>query len=210
MNDDPFFHLGRALAELLALPFKVLRGVFRLLLWLIRRRAQATPYQRGLRRASEGAFITVACVYGASWFNAVLGQSIFALAQGLADAPRNYPGAAGWAVVLLLGVIWLFSGMRDARGGDRDWMIAFWSAVIAGACIAALWRHWFPWPDRTYLTLLEIAGLKTLYIATAAACLVRLVLSVPLPSPAVGMVNRVLQQRNAPMVGARRRRFFFR
>jgi hypothetical protein len=181
----------------------VIRAPFR---WLFRS-GSLTPYQRGLRRASTGAFLLVSSIAAATWFPVFLGgQSVFDLIAAFARSPTDFPGAAVWVAALLVGLILLVIGLRQARGGDRDPMSAIVAAVIGGGCIAALWFHLFPSPDWTFATLLEIAALKTLYIATAAAGLVRLWLTMPLPNPAMAAVNRVLRERNSPMVGARRRR----
>lgn len=188
----------------------IVKAPFRWLAHRIRSRSQLTPYRLGLRRASEGAFVATACIYAATWFPVFLGGDVFDLAHGLTSAPTDYPGAAAFFAALLLGLIWLVVGLRGARGGDRDPMSALWSAAIFGGCGAALWWRWYPsWPDWAYGTLL-VAALKGFYLATGAAGLARLWLTMPLPSPALAAVNRVLRQRNSPMVAARRRRFFFR
>ena len=148
----------------------VIRAPLRWLAQRIKSRSQLSPYQRSLRRASEGAFLFVASVYAASWFPVFLGRSLGEMTQRLVLAPTDYPGVIVFFAVAALSFIWVVTGMRGARGGDRDWMIAFWSAAIATACIAALWWQWLPpWPGRTYGTLLMIAGVKGFYIATAAA-----------------------------------------
>jgi hypothetical protein len=158
----------------------ILRTPFRILAHRWRARAQQSPYQRGLRRATEGTWLLAASVYAATWFPVFLGQSLGDLAQGLARAPADYPGAAVFFIAATLGLLWTVTGVRVARrGGDRDWMASWWSAVIAGICLGLLWWHWFPSPDWRFTTLLEIAGLKTFYIATAAAGLVRLWLTMP-------------------------------
>jgi len=188
----------------------ILRAPFR---WLAHRwqsRAQLTPYQRGLRRASEGAFLAAACIYAATWFPVFLGRGLDNLAGNFWRAPADHPGVAVFLAVVGLGVIWVFIGMREARGGERDVMGALWSTAIAGACLAALWWQWLPsWPGRTYETLLILAAVKGFYIATAAAGVVRFTLSVQLPGNALRVVERLLQQRNAPLVGARRRFLFW-
>jgi hypothetical protein len=191
----------------------VIRAPFRWIANRWRTRSQQSPYQRGLRRASEGAFIATGCIYSASWFPTFLnGNSVFDLIAAFTRSPTDCPGAAVWVIAVVIGLLWTVTGLRSARGGDRDPMSALYAAGIAGACIALLWWHVFPSPDRTFATLLEIASLKTFYVATAAAGLVRLWLTMPLPNPAMAAVNRVIRERNAPMVGAGagRRRFFFR
>jgi hypothetical protein len=188
----------------------VVRAPFRWIAHRIRSRSQLTPYQRGRARATEGAFLAVSSISAATWFPVFLdGQSVFDLIAAFAHSPTDCPGVALFLVVAALGLIWFAIGMQQARGGDRDSMSALWSAGISGVCIAALWWHWYPSPEPA--TLLETAGLKTLYVAAAAAGLVRLWLTMPMPNPSLAAVNKVLRQRNAPMVGAQpRRRFFFR
>jgi hypothetical protein len=191
--------IARAIDAVLLMIF---RAPFRWIAHRIRTRGQLSGYARGLRRASEGAFIFAASIYAAAWCPVFLGgQSIFDLIAAFARSPTDYPGVAVFLVAAPLGLIWVVVGLKGARGGDRDPMSALWAGAVAGGCIAALWWHWFP-DDPALAT----AAVKTFYIATAAAGLVRLWLTVPLPNPAMAAVNRVLRERNSPMVGARRRR----
>jgi hypothetical protein len=158
----------------------VLRAPFRWIAHRWRSRSALTPYQRGLRHGTEGAWLLTASVYASCWFPLFLGQNLGDLAQGLLRAPADHPGAAVFFIAVTLGLLWTVTGVRVARrGGDRDWMASWWSAVIAGVCLGLLWWRWFPVPDRTFATLLEIAAAKTFYIATAAAGLVRLWLTMP-------------------------------
>jgi hypothetical protein len=170
-----------AVAAGIAIPLMLLKFVVRVLVWLKRRRAQLTAYRRGLRRGTEGTFLLAACIYAATWFPLFLGRSLGDLAQALWRAPGDHPGIAVFFAIASLGLLWIGTGLRGARGGgdERDWMSAFWAALIGFGCLAGLWWQWFPSPDRTYLTLLQIASLKTFYIATASAGLVRLWLTVP-------------------------------
>ena len=182
--------------------------------WLARRwqvRAQQTPYQRGLRRATEGAFLLASSGYAALWLPAFIGRSLGDLAGDFWRAPADHLGVAAFFAVVTLSSIWLVAGMRAAaRGGDRDWLVGFWSAALAGFCLAALWQHWLPpWPVQAYATLFVVA-IKGLYIAAASAALVRFVLSVPLPGgSAERKIKRLLKARNAALVPVRQRRFFF-
>jgi hypothetical protein len=137
-----------------------------------------------------------------------LGESLDDLVGEFWRAPADHLGVAVFFAVAAVGLIWVATGVRGARGGDRDWMIAFWAAAIAGSCLAALWWSWFPWPD-AYRTLLVIVVLKGFYIATTTAAIVRFLLSVPMPGNALQIVGCLLKQRNAPLVAARPRRFFF-
>lgn len=202
--------LDSILLALFRVPIRILMALvkapFRIVAHRIRSRSQLTPYALGLRRATEGMFLFAACISAASWFPVFLGgQSVFDLIAAFARAPADYPGVAVFLAVAALGLIWLIAGMRKAKG-DRDPMSAWWSAVIAGGCLAALWWHLFPEPA---FASSQTAALKTLYIATAAACLARLWLTMPMPNPSLAAVNRILRQRNAPMVGAQPRRRFF-
>lgn len=192
-----------------AILLAIFRAPFRFLAHRWRIWSQLNPYQRGLRRATEGAFLLAACVYAATWFPLFLGQSLGDLAQGLVNAPTDHPGIAAFFTIVGIGLLWIVVGIRGARGGDRDWMSFFWSATIAGGAAALLWWHWFPWPDRTFATLLEIASLKTLYTAAAAAGLVRLCLTLP-PLTGGNALRRVLhhiQQRARQLRPARPRSF---
>jgi hypothetical protein len=162
-----------------AILLMIMRAPLRWLAHRWRSRSQLSPYQRGLRRATEGAFLLASSVYAATWFPVFLGQSLGDLAHGSADAPADHPGVAVLFAVAALGLLGLVVGMRGARGGERDWMAAFWAALVAGGCLGLLWWHWFPSPDRTFTTLLEIAAAKTFYIASAAAGLMRLSLTMP-------------------------------
>ena len=188
----------------------VIRAPFRWIAHRWRTRSQQSPYQRGLRRASEGAFIATACIYASSWFPVFLhGQSVFDLIAVFTRSPSDFPGIAVWLIAVVIGLLWTATGLRGARGGDRDPMSALYAArnfrgLHRGAVVSLL-----PVAGLDVAALLEIACLKTFYISCAAAGLVRLWLTMPLPNPAMGAVNRVLRERNAPMVGARPRRRFF-
>jgi hypothetical protein len=182
------------LLAIIRIPLRILMALakapFRLIAHRIRSRSQLSPYARSLRRATEGAFLAAASIYAASWFPAFLkGQSVFDLIAAFARSPLDFPAVAIWAVAAALGLIWLCAGIKGARAtGDRDLMVAFWSAVIAGSASALLWWHWFPEPEPA--TMLETAALKTAYTAIAAAGLVRLSLSMPRLSNAINIVGR--------------------
>jgi hypothetical protein len=105
-------------------------------------------------------------------------------------------------------VLWIITGLRGARGGDRDWMSAFWAALCGFGALALLWWHWFPSPDRTYLTLLLIAIVKAVYTATASAGLVRLWLTMPaLSGNALRRILRHIEQRARRLRPVRPRSF---
>ena len=188
----------------------ILRTPFRILAHRWRSRSALTPYQRGLRRGTEGIWLLAASVYAAIWFPVFLGQSLGDLAQGLARAPADHPGAAVFFIAATLGLLWTVTGVRVARrGGDRDWMAAFWAALLAGVCLGLLWWRWFPSPAQTFATLLEIAVFKTFYIATAAAGLMRLWLTMPSlgGGNALRRILRHIQQRARRLRPARPRSF---
>src|ERR1700676_2068413 len=91
--------VGLADAILLA----ILRAPIRWLAHRWRSRAQLSPYQRGLRRGSEGAFLSTACIYAASWFPVFLGEGLADLAGDFWRAPADHPGVGVFFVALALG-----------------------------------------------------------------------------------------------------------
>jgi hypothetical protein len=83
----------------------VIRVPFRLITRLLARifaAREQTPYQRGLRRASLGAFIIAACLSASAWFPLLLGQSLGDLAQGLWSSPADHIGVVVWFVAAAL------------------------------------------------------------------------------------------------------------
>ncbi len=195
--------IGLLIVAGIAIPFLLLKFVVRVLLWLKRRRGP-TPYVRARARAVEGAFLLTACIYAATWFPLLLGRGLPDLAQDLWRSPSDYPGVGVWFGVVALSVMWVGTGLRGARGGDRDWMSAWWSAAVGGGCLALLWWHWFPSPDRSFATLLQIAVVKGFYIAIAAASLVRLWLTLPLFGNAMNIVARHIRAQAVVWRSARR------
>jgi hypothetical protein len=117
----PESSLGRAVGELLALPFVLLRDLFRLLLWLLRlsSRWRAVPLLQKNRMRAVGAI------------GALVGCMVFA-AHGF---PVVGPGpAAGVAAVALLYLtVGIFSIIRAERL-TFDLMAVYWRcALVIGA-----------------------------------------------------------------------------
>jgi hypothetical protein len=196
--------IGLAAVAAVVIVLSLLKLILRLLVWLKRRRAQLPPYIRGLRRATEGAFLLAASIYAAMWFPVFLGQTVFDLAQALWRAPMDHAGVAVFFGIAALSVLWIGTGLRSARGGDRDWMSCIWSALIGFGCLALLWWHCYPAADRSFAALLELAIVKGLIIATAAAGLVRLWLTLPIFGNAMKIVARHIRAQAVVWRSARR------
>jgi len=161
--------------------------------WLRRRRA-LPPYQRGLRRATGGAFLLALCVYAAAWFPQFLGQTLGNLVSAFLRTPREPPAAlVVFAAFVALALVQLVAGAIGARrGGDRDLVSAICALVVAGGCFYLMeWNWYLSGPEAVLVNVV----LKGLYIAVMTAALVRVWLSLPSPGNAVRVVARHIQQR---------------
>jgi hypothetical protein len=180
----------------------VIRAPFRLVRILLIRvfaTRDATPYRRGLKRATAGTFIVVACLYASTWFPLLLGVGI-----GDLSAPADYPGLVIWAVALAFGLLWMGAGLRGCRGGDFDYMAAFWAAAVAVICLAGMWWHFYPDGN-----LLALAAVKTLYVAGAGAGVIRWWCCMPpiFGGNALKRILRHIQMRARPLRPVRPRSF---
>jgi hypothetical protein len=125
-GQDPFYHLGQALVQLLALPFVLLRAVVRLVARIFRWRAhwRQVPLQaKSNFRATFGAFVVV-LVAGAA------AKGFIPLNNSLALWPAI--GAAGG-----FGVLYIVAGVFGSRM-RFDPMSIFWWSVTALGCAAVL------------------------------------------------------------------------
>jgi hypothetical protein len=115
--------LGRVVGELVALPFVVLRDLFRLVLWLFRLRQSwgSVPLQdKNRARAAGGMFVLVACVVFAAHGCPVIGA-------------RPTGGIAAFSILYLVaGLV----GSRSATGVDV--LAVFWRCALVIGCIALL------------------------------------------------------------------------
>jgi hypothetical protein len=163
--------------------------------WLRRRRA-LPPYQRGLRRATDGAFLLALCVYAATLFPQFLGRSVGDLVNAFLRAPRE-PDVAFvvFAAFVALGLVQLVAGAIGARrGGDRDPVSAICTLLVAGGFFYLLEWDWFL-PRTSWEAGLANIALKGLYIAVIAAALVRAWLCLPSAGSALRVVARHIEQR---------------
>jgi hypothetical protein len=163
--------------------------------WLRRRRA-LPPYQRGLRRATDGAFLLALCAYAATLFPQFLGRSVGDLVNAFLRTPRD-PDVAlvVFAAFVTLGLVQLVAGAIGARrGGDRDPVSAIGALLVAGGFFYLLEWNWFL-PRTGWEAGLANIALKGLYIAVITASLVRAYLCLPSAGSAVRVVARHIEQR---------------
>jgi hypothetical protein len=116
--------LGRAIGELVALPFVVLRDLFRLVLWLfrLRQRWRAVPLQeRNRARATGGMFALVACGVVA--------------AHGC-----PFVGAKPIAGVAAFALLYLVAGLAGSRSATAtvDLLAVFWRCALVIGSVALL------------------------------------------------------------------------
>jgi hypothetical protein len=138
----------------------------------------STPLQKNLTRAGGGAFLLTGCAYAASWSPVFLGGRFDALMDAFVHDPAHPPVAlAVWAGVGAFGLLWLWVGVRGARG-PRDVMAAFWSAVRVALCVCALVRQWYLPRDYGDWVLLGNLVLRGLYLCLLAEGAVHFLLAV--------------------------------
>jgi hypothetical protein len=212
-----------ALAGIVAV-LTLLKVIARLLLW-IRRRGEQPPYQRGLWRATAGSFLLALSIYAATWFPFFLGQSLAAMVAAFWRTPADHLGVAVFAGIVTVALAWIITGMRSARGGDRDSIRAMWSAAVSICCLCLIYWQWYlprrPWgwleaADSDFVRGLYFISvpwinlaLKGLFIAATAAGLVRLWLTMPMlgGGNALRRILRHIQNRARRLRPARPRSF---
>jgi hypothetical protein len=180
----------------------VIRAPFRLVRILLIRvftSRDATPYRRGLKRATAGTAIVISCLYSSLWFPLLLGVGI-----GDLSSPADHPGLVVWVVALAFGLLWMGAGLRGCRGGDFDYMAAFWAALVGFGALALLWWHFYPDGN-----LLALAAVKTLYVAGAGAGMIRWWCCMPpiFHGNALRRILRHIQTRARPLRPVRPRSF---
>jgi hypothetical protein len=114
--------LGRAVGELVALPFVVLRDLFRLVLWLfrLRQRWRGVPLQeRNRARATGGMFALIACIVLAAHGFPVVGVKPIA-------------GIAAFAL------LYLVAGVAGSRSATVDVLAVFWRCALVIGSVALL------------------------------------------------------------------------
>jgi hypothetical protein len=119
----PDSSLGRVVGELVALPFVLLRDLFRLVLWLFRLRQswRAVPLQdRNRARATGGMFALIACIVIAAHGCPFVGVKPIA-------------GIAAFALLYLVAGL---AGSRSATGVDV--LAVFWRCAIVIGSVALL------------------------------------------------------------------------
>jgi hypothetical protein len=113
--------LGRAIGELVALPFVVLRDLFRLVLWLfrLRQRWRAVPLQdRNRARAAGGMFALVACIV-------------------LAAHGCPFVGVKPIAGIAAFSLLYVLVGVRS-RSPTVDVLAVFWRCAVVIGGVALL------------------------------------------------------------------------
>lgn len=140
------------------------RGLFTALEPLAEAVAQhraASPRDQNFTRASWGAFLLTGCAYTARYSPIFLGDRFEAVMSAVLSDPLHPPAAlVVWIASCALGLLWLWIGVRGARG-PRDVMTAFWAAVRMALVMCALLRHWYPprdWGDWIPLGNLVLRG----------------------------------------------------
>ena len=113
-----------------------------------------------------------------------------------------------WAAVTGLAALWLLGALWASRSQPRDFGAAWWSLFFGGGAAALLWRQMYP-SDWGPVAVFVIRGIYISIVALNAAHFVVAVQPFGI-GRARRIINRELRRRNAPLVAARQRRFFFR
>jgi hypothetical protein len=114
--------LGRVVGELVALPFVVLRDLFRLVLWLfrLRQRWRAVPLQEKNRaRATGGMFALIACIV-------------------LAAHGCPFVGVKPIAGLAAFSLLYVLVGVAGSRSATVDVLAVFWRCAVAIGGVALL------------------------------------------------------------------------
>jgi hypothetical protein len=183
--------------------------VFKVVFWLLRllvRRRHLPPYQRALRRATDGAFVVTLTLYAGAWFPAWLGHSVGDLFSAFLRTPSNLaPAFLVYAGALAIGLLQLLTGILVARrGGDRDLMSAIWSGAVVIGCYCLMHWDWYAPPGYGFPGNLANIFIKGLYLAALAAALVRMWLSLPRSGNALKVVARHIERSAVVWRSARR------
>lgn len=114
--------LGRLVGELIALPFVLLRDLFRLVGWLLRLRRQwrqVPLHEKNRVRGTAAAAALVGCA---------------------ALAVKGFPlvGAKATTGIAALALLYLIVGVKGSHGASYDSMSAFWYAATALGSVALL------------------------------------------------------------------------
>lgn len=107
-----------------------------------------------------------------------------------------------WGAVFLFACLWVYAGVRRARG-PRDIMPAFWSLVFAGGCAYALFTGAYL-DDAPALNV----WLRGFYFATLAASLMALfIFTRGTGGNAARMVEQQIERQAIPWRTGKRRQF---
>jgi hypothetical protein len=170
------------------------------------RHQASSPRDKNFTRAGGGVFLLVCCAYTAVWSPVFLGGSFDALTAAFLRAPTHPPvGLMIWAGIAAFGLLWLWVGVRGARG-PRDIMAAFWAAVRVVLFGCALGLQWYlprDWGDLVPLANLVLHGL---YLGLLAEGVVHFLLAMRgIPGDARRNVRQHIEQNEVVWRSARRK-----
>lgn len=106
------------------------------------RHRTAPPRTQAITRGKLGTGLLVLAVYGVIFARDATGRSAGELITTLMRAPSNSDAWMPLAIeagCILLGVVWLMSGLRGSAAFPRDGMKAFWSGVRLALFGGGLW-----------------------------------------------------------------------
>lgn len=166
----------------------------------------SSPRDKSFTRAGGGAFLLTCCAYAAVWSPVFLGDRFDTLIAAFLRSPMHPPvSLLVWAGVTAFGLLWLWVGVRGARG-PRDVMAAFWAAVRVALFGCALGLQWYlprDWGDLVPLANLVLHGL---YLGLLAEGAVHFLLAMRgMPGDAQKNVRQHIEQNQVVWRSARRK-----
>jgi hypothetical protein len=172
----------------------------------VREHVNAPPLVQNRNRAVYGTWLIAAGVYAVGDFIARYDIDVRKLVAAFANDPQRTASDVGtpfviWCAMILFGCLWVVVGLPNSRG-RREAMGIFWWACSVLTFAYALARN-------AYLDGLPTANwyLKGFYIATLCSSLMGLFVFGRGPGgSALDQMTRVIADKNAPMVAARRDR----
>lgn len=160
------------------------------------------PREKAIARAQLGTVLLVLAVYGWQFSKGLTGYRADEVMAIFMRSPSAVPpdlylplGVEGFAV--LLGGVWVISGLRGSGGGPRNGMAAFWAALRIALYVGAM--HWSEGGDWHPLVVLLTAPLL-------AADIVGLLLELRSGPRAKDIVVQQIEDAEIPWRPARGRR----
>jgi hypothetical protein len=207
--------LVTVVATLLAIPFILVRDLWRLLMWLNRWRLQRAGLPPALlnRSRAVAATFAMALIIDLAWHLPLL-TGDGGVNELVATFLRTHvlsPVLALLIATLALALLFLIVGLtRGGRAAPRDPIAALMALGLAAGAAGFLWQQYYVTAELIDPAVARYANtlLHALYIATLSAALMRTWLSMPLiGANALRRILQHIQERTGRLRPARRRSY---